>query len=71
MQRVAYFYAQFTGCAQTVQRSYWPENAIDWLGYGNNIASGLKTNSKTKIISSFIKSYHKVVSLGSEVSIRR
>ena len=22
---------QFTGCHQPVQRSYWPENAIDWL----------------------------------------
>ena len=21
---------QFTGCQQPVQRSYWPENAIDW-----------------------------------------
>ena len=22
---------QFTGCHQPVKRSYWPENAIDWL----------------------------------------
>ena len=24
-------FMQFTGCDKPVKRSYWPENAIDWL----------------------------------------
>ena len=27
---------QFTGCHQPVQRSYWPENEMDRLHYGQN-----------------------------------